>query len=50
MKQTKEQVDYGKGMKTRHCGICVHYQKGGYCFKVRGDIHPECWCKLFAKK
>jgi hypothetical protein len=54
MKQAKASVDYGKGMKSAHCSICTHYQRGkqglhGSCELVAGSIDPEFWCKLFKK-
>ena len=49
MKLSKESVDYSKGMKTSHCGICRFYL-GGFCSKVFGPIDPSMWCKLFKRK
>jgi len=45
-KKSKEEVDYSKGMINSRCGICIYYSKGK-CEKVKGDISPEMWCKLF---
>jgi hypothetical protein len=54
-KQAKGQVDYSRGMKASHCGICRYYRRGshgtmGTCQKVAGSIDPSYWCKLFRKK
>lgn len=44
---TKREVDYSKGMKKAHCGICRHYIPGGKCELVIGNIDKAYWCKLF---
>lgn len=48
-KVSQESVDYSPGMKTSHCGICEHYIEPHACEKVKGDINPSYWCKLFKK-
>ena len=50
MKKTKKSVDYGKGMQSAHCGICVHFRSPNACELVIGPIGPRGWCKLFSKK
>lgn len=50
MKKDKHEVDYSRGMGATRCRNCKFYQAGGYCLKVRGDIHPEYWCKLFQRR
>jgi len=49
MKQSKKSVDYGKGMKSAHCGICAHFRSPNSCELVIGPIGPRAWCKLFKK-
>jgi len=49
MKKSKKSVDYGKGMKSAHCGICVHFRSPNACELVIGPIGPRGWCKLFKK-
>jgi hypothetical protein len=51
VKKPKVQVDYSKGMRTAHCGICIHFQKNRErCELVLGKIDPAYWCKLFSKR
>ena len=48
-KATKDSVDYSQGMPKSHCGICRYYEFDTQtCEKVRGHIHPDMWCKLWA--
>lgn len=50
-KRDKDDVKYGDGMPSEHCGICEYYigkQAVGLCQKVKGMIRIEKWCKLFA--
>lgn len=49
LSKTDPKVQYSKGMKSSHCGICKFYL-GGACQKVAGKIDPSYWCKLFRKK
>lgn len=58
-KDTKNEVDYGRGMLRSHCGptfkddkfYCKHFIPGaryiGKCEKVEGDIEPIMWCELY---
>jgi hypothetical protein len=34
----------------QHCGVCVNFQPPNACKFVQGDISPNGWCQLFAKK
>jgi hypothetical protein len=45
-KETKQEVDYSRGMPSKHCGICMFYSDHT-CEKVRGYINPRFWCKRF---
>lgn len=47
LKATKSMVNYSKGMATRHCSICRHWQPPSSCTEVAGKIKPSYWCKLF---
>lgn len=49
-KQPKSAVRYGHGMRSAHCSICRHYISPGKCEKVEGQINPDAWCRLFARK
>ncbi len=51
MKKSKSSVDYTDRaeMLTERCILCEHYSRGGKCEKVRGDIDPSGWCKLFER-
>jgi len=46
-KKLKGSVDYSRGMKKSHCGICRYYHSGS-CEKVEGQISPDMWCKLYS--
>lgn len=48
-KVSKASVDYGPGMEARHCGVCRFYGNRT-CRKVRGEIQPDKWCRLFKRK
>lgn len=49
-KVAKDSVDYSPGMDGRFCRVCVHFEKPAACERVRGEIDPAYWCKLFKKK
>jgi hypothetical protein len=49
-KASKQSVHYSQGMKTRHCGICQHFQPPHSCEVVEGKIDPEYWCEKFKAK
>src|SRR5215510_13481067 len=36
-------------MAKSHCGICRFY-RGGSCTRVKGDIDPDMWCRLYKPK
>lgn len=48
VKVSKHSVNYSKGMKDSHCGICRFYDDH-VCQKVRGYIGSGMWCKKFQK-
>lgn len=50
MKTVKSTVDYSKGMRTAHCGICRYFLPPEGCERVRGKIDMTMGCKLFRKK
>lgn len=50
MKRSKDDVDYGRGMKSSHCGICEHFEFPHWCKKVAGRISPDAWCRLFRRE
>jgi hypothetical protein len=47
--ESKESVDYSKGMASSHCGICGHFHPPHACAKVAGEIDADMWCKLFVR-
>lgn len=51
-KETKRSVNYSKGMKSKHCGICEYFEvkAKNKCLKVKGEIRQDMWCKLFKKE
>ena len=54
-KQSKSAVNYGPSHGFERCGVCRYYlplaQKAvGNCYKVKGPIKPEDWCKLWARR
>ena len=62
MKATKEEVNYGRGMRESHCGkvdamdagFCKHFiERGtgpfGQCTEVEGRIGRTMWCERFEK-
>lgn len=50
-KKNKKEVDYSKGMRQSNCGLCEYFEEAKRtCSKVKGDIDPSMWCKLFEKK
>jgi len=48
-KYTKQEVNYSKGMKTRRCFLCEHFDPPRSCEIVEGDIRPDFWCEKFKK-
>lgn len=54
-KTPKSDVDYSRGSKAEHCGVCKHYTWAGYdvpvcdgrCSLVEGYIDPAYWCERF---
>lgn len=50
MKRSKDDVDYGRGMKSAHCGVCRFFEHPHWCQKVAGRISPEGWCRLFVRE
>lgn len=56
-KASKSEVDYDRGEKSAHCGVCRHYTwaradvpiQDGECALVTGYIEPSYWCKKFAR-
>lgn len=50
MKRSKDDVDYGRGMKSAHCGVCRFFEHLHWCQKVAGRISPEGWCRLFVRE
>ena len=54
----KNEVDYGEGKPTSHCGpmerwpngACEYFKKPNACEKVRGFIKPDGWCGLWYSK
>lgn len=49
-KRSQSSVNYSKGMKSSHCGICEYFREPDACAKVSGKIDPAYWCELFKKK
>ena len=48
-KRTQASVNYSKGTRAEHCGICRHFQPPHACELVAGHIVPAWWCRLFHK-
>lgn len=48
-KLTKEEVDYSRGMGTRRCFLCRHFEPPHACELVEGRIQPDMWCKKFER-
>lgn len=51
-KATHRSVSYGEGRDGEECRSCYWYQeKTGRtcCAMVRDPIHPDGWCRLYAK-
>lgn len=49
-KASKRSVDYSKGMQTRHCGVCTHFEMPHACDQVSGHIDADMWCRLFKRR
>ena len=51
-KRSKSSVAYENPAKNpaKHCSICTHYQRGGSCELVAGQIAPGAWCRLYRAK
>jgi hypothetical protein len=49
-KKLKSEVQYSKGMASKHCGICEHFRPPHSCVKVIGAIDRTYWCELFKRK
>jgi len=62
VKATKEEVNYGRGMRESHCGrldtadagFCRHFNERGQrdfgtCTEVEGRIGRTMWCDRFEK-
>lgn len=55
-KQSKQKVNYtdNHGTSNEQCSKCKHYLKVnvniGACVVVSGQINPNGWCKMFARK
>jgi len=45
---SKLEAEYGKGMKSAHCGICRHFGPPHDCEVVIGTVNSDGWCKYFA--
>lgn len=48
-KAAKTEVDYSAGKPGERCGDCVHFNEGGSCDLVAGQISPRMWCRLFQR-
>ena len=40
----------GTPKSDQHCDVCYNFQAQKACKFVQGDISPNGWCSLFAKK
>lgn len=50
MKEDKAAVDYSRGMRTRHCSICLFWLGENKCSRVAGYIRPDYWCKRWKSR
>ena len=48
-KAAKTEVDYSAGKPGERCGDCVHFNEGGSCDLVAGQISSRMWCRLFQR-
>lgn len=48
-KKSHKAVRYGKGMLTRHCGVCTHFQPPKSCKLVVSPVASSGWCVLFER-
>lgn len=52
-KVSKASVDYSRGHRSAHCGICEHYEGrrkpngSGPCEVVEGTVSYPMWCRRF---
>jgi uncharacterized protein len=46
----KFEVNYGRGRKSEHCGICWHFSPPDSCNRVEGTIDVNAWCDRYEKK
>jgi len=49
-KRTHKSVNYGRGMTSAHCGICVHFRAPSDCTLVQPPVRRTGWCELFKKR
>ena len=49
-KEPKQEVDYRKGSRKEHCGICTMFVPMNSCTAVEGPIFPAMLCNLFKRK